>query len=187
MFNLPMPGDLKELRKKAGLTQLELAKKAGVSQSLIARIEKNNIDPRLSTLRKILDGLKTAQREEKISVGQIMKSPLISVGSKKTVGQASILMERHGISQLPVIENGVQIGSITETKVVKAMTFEDPSKISIKKVEDVMSDGFPTVTAGTDIRMISQLMDAKGAVLVVEKGKVAGIVTKSDLLKLMGK
>ena len=37
--------ELKKLRKKLGLTQNQLAKRANVSQSLIAKIESNKIDP----------------------------------------------------------------------------------------------------------------------------------------------
>ncbi|MHA1431033.1 MAG: helix-turn-helix domain-containing protein, partial [Candidatus Freyarchaeota archaeon] len=55
MFRLPTPEDIKRLRKKVGLTQTELAEKAGVSQSLIARIESGSVDPRLSTLQRILN------------------------------------------------------------------------------------------------------------------------------------
>ncbi|MDP6459157.1 MAG: helix-turn-helix domain-containing protein, partial [Candidatus Hydrothermarchaeota archaeon] len=39
MFELPIPEDLKKFRLKVGLTQTKLARRAGVSQSLIARIE----------------------------------------------------------------------------------------------------------------------------------------------------
>ncbi|MCD4809259.1 MAG: helix-turn-helix domain-containing protein, partial [Methanosarcinales archaeon] len=50
---LPTPGDIKKRRVGLNLTQNELAKLAGVSQPLIARIEAGDVDPRLSTLTKI--------------------------------------------------------------------------------------------------------------------------------------
>ncbi len=53
-MQLPTPEDLKKRRNELGLTQSDLAKRAGVSQPLIARIESGDVDPRLSTVRKIL-------------------------------------------------------------------------------------------------------------------------------------
>lgn len=43
-----------EARKKSGLTQRELAKKANVKQPVIARLESRARSPRVSTLMKIL-------------------------------------------------------------------------------------------------------------------------------------
>jgi len=50
---------VEELRLKKDLTQTQLAKKAGVSQPMIARIEKGDQDrvPTLSTINKILNAL----------------------------------------------------------------------------------------------------------------------------------
>ena len=47
---------IEELRIKAGLTQTELAKSAGVSQPMIARLEKGDQDrvPTLATINKVL-------------------------------------------------------------------------------------------------------------------------------------
>lgn len=45
------------LRQKRGLTQIELAKLAKVSQSTIAQIERGGKDPSLSTLQKISQAL----------------------------------------------------------------------------------------------------------------------------------
>ncbi len=54
----PLKDVLRRERRKAGLTQEELAKKAGVSLPTIARIEAGYIDaPRVSTLRKLAAGL----------------------------------------------------------------------------------------------------------------------------------
>ncbi len=44
-------------REHFGLTQKELAQKAGMSQPALARIEKADARPRLATLKKIADAL----------------------------------------------------------------------------------------------------------------------------------
>jgi transcriptional regulator with XRE-family HTH domain len=48
---------LKEIRTKRLLTQDELADKAGVSQSTIANIERNNAEPQFRTIRKLAKAL----------------------------------------------------------------------------------------------------------------------------------
>ena len=48
---------LKEVRKDAGLSQRELAKRAGVTNSTISMIEKNNVSPSISSLKKVLAGI----------------------------------------------------------------------------------------------------------------------------------
>lgn len=50
---------LEELRQKAGWTQAELADKAGVSQPMIARMERGDQDriPTLSTINKVFGAL----------------------------------------------------------------------------------------------------------------------------------
>ncbi|HIQ55845.1 MAG TPA: helix-turn-helix domain-containing protein, partial [Pyrodictium sp.] len=54
-MRIPTPEELRKLRLKAKLTQRELAKRAGVSQSLIARLERGQVNVRLSTLQRILE------------------------------------------------------------------------------------------------------------------------------------
>jgi len=49
--------DIERLRKRFGLTQEELARKAGISQSLIARVESGMVDPRYSRIAKIFVAL----------------------------------------------------------------------------------------------------------------------------------
>jgi transcriptional regulator with XRE-family HTH domain len=48
---------LREVRTKRLLTQDELADKAGVSQSTIANIERNNAEPQFRTIRKLAKAL----------------------------------------------------------------------------------------------------------------------------------
>ena len=64
---ISMPSALKDARKRTGYTQSELADVAGVSQSLISRIERQDINSRSSTLRLLfshLDPLTTSRDAE---------------------------------------------------------------------------------------------------------------------------
>ena len=54
---------LKEVRKKAGLSQRELAKRAGVTNSTISMIEKNSVSPSVSSLKKVLSGVPISMLE----------------------------------------------------------------------------------------------------------------------------
>ena len=50
-------GNIRAARENNGLTQAELADRAGVSQPLIARIESNNVDPTIDTLYSVVAAL----------------------------------------------------------------------------------------------------------------------------------
>jgi predicted transcriptional regulator len=70
--------------------------------------------------------------------------------------------------------------------VIKGMDLEkDLSKVSTKKIEKIMDGGFPAVEKNTGIKALSKLLETDPAVLIREKGKVVGIVTKADVLKLI--
>lgn len=185
MYELPTPEELKKSRLNANLTQTELAKRAGLSQSLIARIEAGDIDPRVSTLGKILRALMLGE-DKKLLACDIMKSPVVYVRSSDTIGRANKLMGRYDISQLPVVDSGIPVGSISEGKIVKEISAGgDMSKLSSKRVRELMEDVFPTVSRESDIHLVSKVLETNPAVLVVDRGRIAGIVTKADIIKLM--
>lgn len=48
---------LKKQRTMRALTQAELAERAGVTTATVARIERDEIEPRMTTLRKLAQGL----------------------------------------------------------------------------------------------------------------------------------
>ncbi len=48
---------LKKQRTLRALTQAELAERAGVTTATVARIERDEIEPRMTTLRKLAQGL----------------------------------------------------------------------------------------------------------------------------------
>ena len=56
-MSLDVGARLKVIRKKRGLSQRELAKRAGVTNSTISLIEQNRVSPSVSSLKKVLDGV----------------------------------------------------------------------------------------------------------------------------------
>jgi transcriptional regulator with XRE-family HTH domain len=54
---------LRELRAAAGLSQRDLAERAGVTHGLISMIERNRNSPSVASLRKILGGIPTTMSE----------------------------------------------------------------------------------------------------------------------------
>ncbi|NJD78686.1 MAG: CBS domain-containing protein [Candidatus Methanoperedens sp.] len=181
---LPTPEDIKKTRLELGLTQHEVAIRAGVSQPLIARIESDDVDPRLSTLRKIFDAFDAA-RKERILVRNIMHSPVIHTSSGDSIEEAARIMEEHGFSQMPVIDNGVPVGSISTDQIVHSMTDQDLKKVSHLLVRNIMGDSFPTVSPTSDANTVSRILEQYTAVLVLDKGIVIGMVTKHDIMKML--
>ncbi len=185
-MELPTPDSIKKKRIKLGLTQSELAERAKVSQPLIARIESGDVDPRLSTVKSIITALDDMEKS-RITAKDLMTTPVVSLSPDESVEQAVKLMEKHGFSQLPVLENGVPIGSISETALVQAMGNRDIDRISNARVRELMEDSFPAVAPGTDMGTISALLATNHAVLVMEMGKVVGVITKYNIMQLINK
>ncbi len=121
---------------------------------MIARIESGDVDPRLSTLWKIFDAFEAIEKEHML-VKDIMQSPVIHSTLDISVDEAVRLMENHGFSQVPVIDNGVPVGSISDDLIIKSMANKKAYKISQMKVSDMMGESFLTVSPATDLGVVS--------------------------------
>lgn len=176
--------EIKRRRKKLGITQKRLAELVGVSQPMIARIESGTVDPKLSLVRKIFRALEEIDGKSITSM-DIMTSPVVTVSVDDTLLKAIELMERHNISQLPVIESDIPIGSISEGTVLKLIVEKGLTEAGGILVGDVMSEPFPFITPETTLDRISRLLMEHQALLVIERNKIKGIITKYDLMKAL--
>lgn len=183
---LPTPEDIKMRRMALHLTQNELARRAGVSQPLIARIEAGDVDPRLSTLQKIFAAFEEVEGE-RVVAKDIMHLSVVHTTPDDMVDAAVRLMEEQGFSQVPVLDRGVPVGSISTDSVVQYMLEHEDEDVGNMRVRDIMLDSFPTVSPSTDKNVISHLLEKHPAVLVVEYGKVIGVITKHDMMRLIHK
>ena len=113
--------------------------------------------------------------------------PIISVAPGTTVRQALRLMSLHDVSQLPVMDGASSVGSVADWS-LSAKSLDD-TKLLEATVGTIMDPPFPTVDGDQSVDAVAKLMSkANPAVLVREDGKIAGIVTRSDMLNyLMGR
>jgi predicted transcriptional regulator len=183
--SIPSGETIRRLRKAVGLTQKELAKRAGLSQSLISRIERSDVDPRLSTIRRIIRVIEGSTIKEGQVASHIMHRPVICVNAKQPVEVAVKLMKKYDISQLPVVDDyNTSIGAIQESTIIHCMVREKDFKKFFKMtVRDIMEGPFPEIAPNTSIHEVLQIfLRGAPAVLVVENGKILGIITKIDLI-----
>ena len=169
--------EVKKIRKKLGMTQTELANRAGVSQSLIAKIESGRIDPTYTKANKIFAALSDLEKKEEIKAEQIMTNKIISVSSYTSVKDAIGKMKKSEISQLPVIDGNHLIGLVSESSILDALL-----KSKGQLVKDIMQEAPPIVSKKTSVQVISNLLRHYPIVVVSEEGRLIGLVTKSDLL-----
>lgn len=166
---------IKKLRTERGLSQTELAKLANISQAHIAKIENEKVDPRLSTVNKIL--LILSQREKIVRCSEVM-SRVMSVRPETPVKKIIAVMKSSGFSQLPVLEGERQVGVISEATLLHNMD----KNLDHMEAKDILDKPFPVVDSNDTIEILPPLLDIHPAVLVSEKGRIRGIITKSDLL-----
>lgn len=171
---------LKKLRLQAGLTQHKLAEHVGISQAHIAKIEREKVDPRLSTVNRILQVL-TEGRGRRCR--DVMTRRLFTVKPDDNILKVSRLMMKHCISQLPVVKNGRVLGTVTEESIVRNLS----STLAEEKVEEIMEPPLPIVPENTSVAITRTLLEDHTGVLVAGKGEITGIITRSDLLKTISK
>lgn len=183
---LPPLEEIERRRKSLGLTQKQLAKMVGISQSMVAKIESKKINPSYLKTKSIFDFLESLELRREVKAKEILHKEVVGIGKDEALSKASRLMHQTGYSQLPVFNGQQVVGSISERTVLnQILGGKDVTELSRMKVESVMEDAFPQVDEETPLTVISTLLQYNSAVLATKKGQVKGIITKADLLKVV--
>jgi cystathionine beta-synthase len=107
---------------------------------------------------------------------------LLALTPDQTVQDAIELCRQEAISQVPVIEDDRVVGAIQE--VTLARLLRDGNDRRQVKLRDVMARPLPEVQAGTSLDEVYRLlMSGHTGVVVRDCGRIAGIITRIDLVE----
>jgi cystathionine beta-synthase len=108
---------------------------------------------------------------------------VIAADDKTTVAAAIRLMKTHGISQLPVLDSaGGLHGIISESDLLDYLLNGGAMEHGI---EGLHNHEVATVASDTPVEELTSLFGRSAAAVVVDAGKVAGIVTKIDVIDFL--
>jgi cystathionine beta-synthase len=116
---------------------------------------------------------------------------LVTIGSHEKVGAAIEVMQRYGISQLPVVRHepveslADVVGSLRERGLLERV-FRSADALS-EDVAVAMQPPLPAVDANASVDEVYEGLTAggSGAVVVARDGRPTGILTRSDLLEFL--
>ena len=113
--------------------------------------------------------------------GKLSVSGLLSVRPRQKLVDAINLMQAYNISQVPVIENGNVVGSLSESTVMKLL--HDGLDIRNQEIQAVMAKPLPSMDEETDVSEAYRvLLGAVPGIIVTREGQAVGFVTRADLI-----
>jgi predicted transcriptional regulator len=184
---LPRLEEIGRRRRLLALSQKQLAKFSGVSQSMIAKIESGRISPSYPKTKTIFDILEGLERRNEAKAKNISHVKIVGVQARDPVSKGVRIMREAKYSQLPVFNGTQVVGSLTEKVIVERLvSIPNPEEFSKQPIENIMDEAFPTIGEEAPVSMVSALLQYSPAVLVTRRGHVVGIITKADVLKVLG-
>jgi cystathionine beta-synthase len=109
---------------------------------------------------------------------------VITIDIASKVREAVDIMRQYNVSQLPVLDTGILVGSLREEVLMKAL-LENP-KMYDDYVAKVMEKPFPVVEPGSDLeRVYKLLLRGSPAVIVGKENRLEGIITRIDVIEYL--
>ena len=128
-------------------------------------------------------------------VGERMSRPVISVSPDDPINEVLAMFRNEHIRRAPVMKDGKLVGIVSASDLLNASAssattlsvWELNYLISKVTVKNVMSKKVITVGADTPIEEAARIMADKkiGGLPVVSSGKVVGMITETDLFKIL--
>ena len=171
---------------------------------------KTYVDVTEEDLKKIFEiALRHAQERmaARIPVRDVMTRSVVTIKRDADLHEAARILSENRISGMPVVDdNNRVIGVVSEADILilaglkREHTFKDILRnilgepVTAKKGGDKVGDvmGFPPITskADDDIGEVAKILDdrrIKRLPVVDDEGKLIGIISRADILKVIGK
>lgn len=130
-----------------------------------------------------------------MKVRDLMVTDVTTVGRNDTLTLADDLMTSKRIRHLPVLENGRLVGIVTQRDLFHAglstaMGFGQKAQkefLVTVPVKEVMNNEVVTIGPDEDVKVAARkMLESKiGCLPVVEDGKLLGLLSESDLLRVV--
>jgi cystathionine beta-synthase len=109
---------------------------------------------------------------------------LLSASPRDTVAEVLAQMGEHGVTQMPVIDEGRAVGAVRENRLL-AKVLGNRDRLQAP-VAEVMDESLPVVDVEAGAAEVTRLLRRSPAVLVEEYGRITGIITRHDMLDVPG-
>lgn len=125
-------------------------------------------------------------KDEKLTARSILakrsNQEVVTLDCEKTITEAINIMKTLSISQLPVTQQGMVIGKVTESNILDSL-LENPS-LKSSPVKEIMTASLPFVDLNTSIDKISSMINKDNSAVLVEdeQGKFE-IITQYDIIE----
>jgi CBS domain-containing protein len=130
-----------------------------------------------------------------MKVRELMSRDVATIGRNDTLAKADEVMKTRHFRHLPVVEEARLVGMLSERDLFHAalstaLNFGQKAQTEFLKtilVKEVMTDEVVTIGPEEDMKEAARLLLERriGSLPVVERGKLVGILSETDLLKVI--
>jgi CBS domain-containing protein len=122
--------------------------------------------------------------EQKMQVREIMTTRIVSVEPTSTVKDAALLMNRHNIGSVPVVDGTSVRGMLTDRDIVLRCVAENRDATTLK-VSDICSQGAVSISPEQNLSDAMNLMSTEQVrrLPVVDNGRLVGMLSVADVAR----
>ncbi|MDX1795844.1 MAG: CBS domain-containing protein [Hydrogenovibrio sp.] len=186
---------VKYLKPELKVTPVPKSPDIGDTEFDQLNLEVEQAESSKKTHQKAIDQYQSVKETEHgqplVRVGEIMTSPVVTIGEAASMIDAWNLMAEHDIHHLPVLnDQGILVGIISFLEILKrAIVGLDGQLEEIKdeRIAQFMQREVVTTNPSMDIRKVAMVMTnyGIGSMVIVDQasGALLGMVTFSDLVR----
>lgn len=127
-----------------------------------------------------------ALKPQRIAIQTLMTPQPVTIGRTESLATAHQLMREHSCRHLPVLEHGELVGVVTQRDLYLLETIAGVD-LRADIVDEAMSNDAYAVPPDAPLEDVAASMAANryGCAVVIERGRVIGIFTATDALRVL--
>lgn len=110
---------------------------------------------------------------------------VVSARPQDRVGEVIGMLKTHGISQIPIVDEGKLCGLVHEVDLLRHLVGGKGSLDS--HIQELIESEYATVTVDTKVELLKGVLNDARVAIVTDGTKVVGIISKIDLIDYLAK